>query len=302
MFRTVACSSVRLTSHGSKATNCRTAANLKDIRNRIKAVGSIAKLTKTMQMVASSRLRAATARAEASSLMPQGPTKVLDSVEPDLEHGNNLIIAVVSDKGMCGSVHTQTAKFAKTLAEEDKSRHYLAAVGTKGVPPLAHEFQNEFLMSLKDVGKKELSFAEVSMAADQFIRAGSLDGGFDTFRIAYSHYKNVVTYIPTEITVNGLKHLTKNVNAFAPFTFDDHERLLLRDLQEFQFACSLWTAVNQTRNSELAARMTSMDNATKSAGKIISALTLSYNRGRQAAITTELVEITSGAAAVQEGK
>jgi F-type H+-transporting ATPase subunit gamma len=297
MLRTISCTAVQVTSRGSKATNARTAVSLKDIRGRIKSISSIAKLTKTMQLVASSRLKAATTRAENAKHLQNGPTKVLSKVESQKE-GSNLVITVTSDKGMCGSVNTAAGKYARTLAKEDPSRYFVATVGSKAVPILANEFPESFVMSMKDLGKKEYTFAETSQAVDQLL-GSSGRSGYDNVHIVYNQFKNTITYIPTEINISGVSTLSKNVSKFAPFEFDELEETTLRDLFEFQVATSLWGAVNSSRNSEFAARMTSMDNATKNANKIVGALTITYNRGRQAAITTELVEIISGASALQ---
>jgi F-type H+-transporting ATPase subunit gamma len=300
MFRTASRTVVQLSSRGSKATNVRTAVSLKDIRGRIKSIGSIAKLTKTMQLVASSRMKAATVRAENASHLQSGPTKALSVVESDKEQGQNLVITVVSDKGMCGSVNNQAAKFARSVVREDPTRYFVTSIGTKATGLFAAEFPDNFVMSMRDLGKKEFSFAETSLAAEQLLST-STKGGYDGVSIIYNQFKNVITYIPTETSIPGVSQLNKNLNKFSAYEFDDVEETTLRDLFEFQVASTLWGAVNSSRNSELAARMTSMDNATKNANKIVGALTVQYNRGRQAAITTELVEITSGAAAVQEG-
>jgi F-type H+-transporting ATPase subunit gamma len=273
----------------------RTAVSLKDIRGRIKSISSIAKLTKTMQLVASSRLKAATVRAENAKHLQEAPNKILGKVESQKE-GTNLVITVTSDKGMCGSVNTQAGKFARAVAKEDPSRFFVATVGTKAVPILANEFPETFVMSMKDLGRKEYSFAETALAADQLLSSAGR-AGYDNVHIVYNQFKNTITYVPTEINFSGVSLLSKNVGKFSPFEFDELEETTLRDLFEFQVATSLWGAVNSNRNSELAARMTSMDNATKNANKIVGALTITYNRGRQAAITTELVEIISGASA-----
>jgi len=303
MFSTVTRSVTPLVSRGCQATNHRTAVSLKDIRGRIKSISSIAKLTKTMQLVASSRLKSATVRAENASHIQKGPALVTSAVESDKDNfSNNLVITVVSDKGMCGSVNNQSAKFARSLIKEDPSKYFVASMGTKATALFANEFPDQFVMSLKDVGKKDFSFAEISMAADQLLATSQGKLGYDGIYIVFNKFKNVITYLPTELAIAGVPQLTKNINKFANFEFDDTEETTLRDLFEFQVATSLWGAVNSSRNSELAARMTSMDNATKNANKIVGALTIQYNRGRQAAITTELVEITSGAAAVQEGQ
>lgn len=301
MFRTLSRTTVQLTSQGCKATNVRTAVSLRDIRGRIKSVGSIAKLTKTMQLVASSKMKNATIRAENTNHLKESTTKLLSIVEPDKEAAQSLVITVVSDKGMCGSVNNQSSKAVKAFAKEDPSRYVLTSVGTKAVTLLSNEFPGTFVLSMKDLGKKDFSFAEVSLAVEQLLATSGKKGGFDGVYIIYNQFKNVVTYLPTEIGIPGVTQLHKNLNKFSSFEFDEVEETTLQDLFEFQVASSLWGALNSNRNSEMAARMTSMDNATKNANKIVGDLTVTYNRGRQAAITTELVEITSGAAAVQEG-
>lgn len=284
---------------GCQATNARTAVSLRDIRARIKSITAISKLTKTMQLVASSRMRSATLRAENAQHIQSGPAKATSVVEADKEVGNNLVITVASDKGMCGSVNTQSARFGKSVAKEDPSRFFISTVGSKASAVLANEFPGSFVMSVKDLGKKEFTFPEVCAAVDQLLATNSK--GYDGVYIVYNKFKNVITYLPTEVAIPGLSQLTKDINKFAAYDFEEAEQTTLRDLFEFQVATTLWGAVNSNRNSEMAARMTSMDNATKNANKIVASLTVTYNRGRQAAITTELVEITSGAAAVQEG-
>lgn len=290
---------VRLTSAGCQATNARTAVSLRDIRARIKSITAIAKLTKTMQLVASSRMRSATLRAENAQHIQYGPTKATSVVEADKETGNNLVITVASDKGMCGAVNTTSARTAFGVIREDPSRFFVSSVGTKASPVLANAFPASFVMSMKDLGKKEFSFPETCQAVDQLLASNSK--GYDGVYIVFNKFKNIITYVPTEIAIPGISQLTKDINKFAPFDFEEAETTTLKDLFEFQVATTLWAAMNSNRNSEMAARMTSMDNATKNANKIVAALTVTYNRGRQAAITTELVEICSGAAAVTEG-
>lgn len=289
---------VSVCSTGCRATNVRTAASLKDLRARIKSVASIAKLTKTMQLVASSRLRGVTTRAGNAKHLANPGGKVTELVTYDRDTPRPLVIAVASDKGMCGSVNTQSAKSAKAVANEDRTRFSVTALGVKTSILLASEFPDSFLLSLKDFGKKEFTFPETLVAAEKLLATNPQN--YTGVHIIYNHFKNVISYAPTEITVPGFSQLTKDINKFAVFDFTELEEQTLRDLFEFQVATNLWAAVHYNRNSEVAARMTSMDNATKNGNKIVADLNVAYNRGRQTAITTELVEICSGAAAVNE--
>jgi len=269
---------------------------LKDIKLRIKSVSSIAKLTKTMQMVASSKLRAATKRVQETKDSTNSVNKITSIVEVDKSRGSNLVVAVTSDKGMCGPINNQVIRFAKGIMrhEKDVTKLDVATMGGKGTSSIAAEFPKQLHFSMKDFGKKEYSFMEVGFVVDRILSHAN----YESVSIIFNRFKNALTYTVTEVPVPGPNTMLANQSKFALFEFDQDEDATFRDLFEFQISLNIWSALMENRASELAARMTSMDNATKNASSIISLLAIQYNRGRQAAITTELIEITSGASAL----
>jgi len=278
----------------------RNMATLKDIKLRIKSVTSIAKLTKTMQMVASSKLRAATRRVEDTKFTASSINKVFadKSIDMDRDKGNGLIVAVTSDKGMCGPINNQIIRHAKAMlrVEKDPTKFDVCTLGSKGTPTMLNEFPKQFTMSMKDYGKKDYSFMETGFVVDQLLSSQN----YESVTVVYNKFKNALTYLVTETAIPGPLTLLANQMKFAAYEFDEDEDATFRDLFEYQIAMTIWGGLMENRASELAARMTSMDNATKNASSIISLLQIQYNRGRQAAITTELIEITSGASAIAD--
>lgn len=283
----------------------RNMATLKDIKLRIKSVGSIAKLTKTMQMVASSKLRSATRKVGETKDAAASVNKIFEgkTITPlpvsttDPTANPSLIVAVTSDKGMCGPVNNQIVRHAKSLLRaEREQKSDVSTLGSKGAPSLINEFPGQFAFSLKDFGKKDASFLETGFVVDQLLATR----GYENVNVIYNKFKNALTYLVTEVHIPGPKTLLANKKQFARYEFDEDEDATFRDLFEFQLATTIWSGLMESRASELAARMTSMDSATKNATSIISLLAIQYNRGRQAAITTELIEITSGASALDE--
>jgi F-type H+-transporting ATPase subunit gamma len=279
----------------------RNMATLKDIKLRIKSVTSISKLTKTMQMVASSKLRAATRKVADTKESGSSIHKIFEDKDitplPEAQAGPSLIVTITSDKGMCGPVNNQLVRHAKSiLRAETNSKSGIVTLGSKGTPTLVNEFPGQFQYSLKDFGKKEPSFIETGFVVDQLLASSD----YEYINVLFNRFKNALTYLVTEIPIYGPKTLLANRSQFVKYEFDEDEDATFRDLFEYQLATTIWSGLIESRASELAARMTSMDNATKNATSIISLLAIQYNRGRQSAITTELIEITSGASALEE--
>jgi F-type H+-transporting ATPase subunit gamma len=276
-------------------------ATLKDIKLRMKSVASIAKLTKTMQMVASAKLRAATRKLNETKEAANSINKVFGGKQiapPPGEALPSLLICMTSDKGMCGPVNNQVVRYAKNLLrnEEDSAPSDVAILGTKGAPTVISEFPKQISILLKEFGKKEPTFTETSMAVEHLLAVKE----YEKVNILFNKFKNALTYLVTENHIVGPKTLLHNKSQFVQYEFDEDDDATFRDLYEYQVANTIWSGLMEARASELAARASSMDNATKNATAIISLLGIQYNRGRQASITTELIEITSGASAITE--
>jgi len=284
-----------------RSTNgTRSMATLKELKLRLKTVTSIAKLTKTMQMVASSKLKVAQRNNEQAKPYARPVKKFLEEVNLGVnrEKGNNLFIILTSDKGMCGPVNTQLVRYMKHKLKEEPIPHSnFAMLGTKGTTAIQYAFPGQVYMTAKDFGKKEFSFLEVCLLVETLLQK---EKSFDSVTVVFNHYKNALTYPVTEFDIPGEKTMAENKGKFMRYFGLD--RLTMRDFFEYQIAVAIWGGILDSKASELAARTSSMDNATKNAKAIIAQLQLSYNRGRQAAITTELIEITSGASVQQDAE
>jgi len=249
-------------------------------------------------MVASSKLRSATRRVQETKEVAASVTKLFDDKEitplQEAEPSHTLIVNITSDKGMCGPVNNQIVRHAKSILRVQKDKSDIATLGSKGTPTMVAEFPKQFVFSLKDFGKRE-SFLETGFVVDQLLA----DREYENVNVIFNKFKNALTYLVHETPIPGPKTLLANKKAFAQYEFDEDDDATFRDLFEYQIATTIWSGLMESKASELAARMTSMDNATKNATSIISLLAIQYNRGRQSAITTELIEITSGASALE---
>ena len=279
-------------------------ANLKLIANRMKSVSSISKITKAMKMVAAAKLRGVQGIQENSRPFAMGMQeffKVMDQAEQKAEESpdkkNSFIVAITSDKGLCGGVNSFIVKEVKKMIDEDPGTNYsILLVGDKGRDGLSRVHGKEIVLSFKDVFKTPVSFSQVCLIAEEI-----LSRKFEQIILVFNKFKSVISQEVTRAPIVGLDALMASAEAFSEYEFDsdmDSAQVLV-DLFEFQLATQIYNSLLENATSEQAARMSAMENASKNAGEMLQSLTLSYNRQRQAAITQELSEITSGAAALE---
>jgi F-type H+-transporting ATPase subunit gamma len=291
------------------------AGQLKEVRNRIKSVQSTQQITKAMKMVSAAKLR----RAQDAIIQMRPYAKKLQEMlsnivsNTEVEGGNPLaveravervlLIVITSDRGLAGAYNANVIKLAKQLirekypAQQSKSNVTIWGIGKKGYEHFAknnykvsEEFKNIFL---------NLSFEGVQQAAQAAVKA-YLNKEFDAVEIVYSEFKNAATqrfvseqFLPIPKAQN-VATATK-----ADFIFDPNKEELIAELMPKILNTQLYKAVLDANASEHGARMTAMDKASENANELLRSLKISYNRARQAAITTELTEIVSGAAALQ---
>ncbi|EFA75465.1 ATP synthase gamma chain [Heterostelium album PN500] len=286
----------------------RNMATLKELKVRLGTVKTISKLTKTLHMVASSRLRSAEKKAEDLFGYNEGPSKLfteitstegMDPQNTGEERSNKqLIIGVTTDTGMCGPVNHQVMRTTKALLSKDTNNEFLVSVtGMKGVSPITSTYPAKMFSSARDFGKSDYSFPETLAFLDKIIRAVP---NFDGAYLVFNRFKNAMSYAVMSQFVPGFNLLEHNRDKFYQYQTTEDRAATMKDLSEFSLASNLWIALYQNRASETAARMISMDNASKNGEQISQALSLQYNRVRQAMITSELIEITSGAAAIED--
>jgi F-type H+-transporting ATPase subunit gamma len=289
--------------------------SLKDLRVRIRSVGSTQKITAAMKVVAASRLRRAQEQAEAARPYAQRMERVLASLAarmiglptaPPLLVGTgksdiHLIVVASSDRGLAGgfnaSILRETRRRLREL-EAAGQRIMILTIGRKGRDGLRRDYGRLIHESLTEIGRRRLSFDEARDIAERILvlfRAGA----FDTCTIIYNRFRSAITQIVTvqQLIPFSSPDEAENASSAASgvYEFEPSEEEILGELLPQNLAVQIYTALLENAASEQGARMTAMDNATRNAGEMIGRLTMNYNRTRQAAITKELIEIISGA-------
>jgi F-type H+-transporting ATPase subunit gamma len=293
-------------------------ASLKALKVRIGSVKSTQKITKAMKMVAAAKLRRAQEAAEAGRPYAERMEAVMSSIaskvtispqSPKLIAGTgstqvHLFVVATSDKGLAGAFNTNIVRLARKSALEMQAagktvKFYI--IGRKGRDQLNRLFRKDVIHSIEpgDLGKLKFSDAQ-DVAADLIARYEA--GEYDVAQLFYSKFVSVLTQEPTQaqiIPVPAPATGAAPAGAMsAAVEYEPDEDEILADLLPRNVAVQLLRAQLENAASEQGSKMTAMDNATRNAGDMINRLTILYNRTRQAAITTELVEIISGAEAL----
>jgi len=297
-------------------------ANLKDLRLRITSVKSTQKITSAMKMVAASKLRRAQVAAEEGrpyaermERMLGELTSSLSSVEgaPKLLAGsggnkNHLLVPITADRGLCGGfnssiIRNTISKIIDLQAEGKEVK--LLCLGRKGSDALKHEFPNQIISALEGLTKNGVDFVATREIASNIVERFKAEE-FDVCTIIYNKFVSVISQqveiqqvIPFPIpkaTINDAEASDKSLN--ASYLMEPSEEEILDDLLPRNISVQLYKALLESNASEHGARMSAMDNATRNAGDMLDDLTMTYNRTRQAVITSELIEIISGAEAL----
>ncbi len=292
-------------------------ASLKALKIRINSVKSTQKITKAMKMVAAAKLKRAQNNAEASRPYAQALEAVVSSIaskvtigpqSPKLLAGSgkdhiHMLVVCTSDKGLAGAFNTNIVRLARKQAEAllaaGKTVKFFC-IGRKGYDQLARTYRSDIVAKIEpgDLGK--LTFAGVQGYGED-LTARFEAGEFDVAHLLFSKFVSVLTQEPTVIQLMPVAIKTPessvpSVGASVEYEPDEEE--ILADLLPRNVSVQLLRANRENAASEQGSKMTAMDNATRNAGDMINRLTIQYNRTRQAAITTELVEIISGAEAL----
>jgi F-type H+-transporting ATPase subunit gamma len=289
-------------------------ASLKALKIRIGSVKSTQKITKAMKMVAAAKLRRAQEAAVAGrpyaerleAVMASLAAKVTVSASsPKLLGGTgkdqvHLIVVTSSERGLAGAFNTNIVRAARKKAEELEAagktvRFYIA--GKKG--RVLKRFYPKSILHDQEMGHiKTAAFADAQVvAADLIVRYDA--GEYDVAHLFYAKFKSALVQEPTGIQIIPVPlPTTGSAGAQAAVEYEPDEEAILADLLPKNIAIQIFRALLENAASEQGSRMTAMDNATRNAGDMINKLTIQYNRTRQAAITTELVEIISGAEAL----
>ncbi len=288
---------------------------LKEVRNRIQSVKSTQQITKAMKMVSAAKLRRAQDAIIQMRPYAQKLQEMLGNIVSNADGNMSmalaaerpvqkvLIIVITSDRGLCGGYNSNLIKLAKQIIKEKypdqaaKGNAELLPLGKKGYE---HFSKNKFkVIDLYWNIFADLSFENVAATA-KFAMDSFAKGDVDAVELVYSEFKNAGTqkfvaeqFLPVKKTERK-KGATK-----ADFIFEPDKNILIEELMPKILNTQLYKAMLDAHASEHGARMTAMDKATDNAEELLKSLKISYNRARQAAITTELTEIVSGAAALQ---
>ncbi|KAK3394185.1 ATPase, F1 complex, gamma subunit domain-containing protein [Podospora didyma] len=277
------------------APSTATFATLREIEGRLKSIRNIEKITKTMKIVASTKLTRAQKSMRDSRTYGQSSNEVYESAETkpiEAEGKKKLVVVCSSDKGLCGGIHSGLSRFIRrTKAEENID---LVIIGEKCKQQLQRSNAESIVLSFAGAGKDIPTFAEAQAVADQIVQ---LSGDYSGIEIIYNKFINATSYEPTIIEAFSKEALLESPN-FSAFEVDDEA--VLGNLREYALANSLFWALSEGHACEISARRNAMDNASKNAGEMIGKYQILYNRTRQAAITGELVEIITGAIASED--
>ena len=290
-------------------------ASLKELKLRIGSVKSTQKITKAKQMVAAAKLRRAQAAAEAARPFAQRIEAVVASLAqkvgrsesaPRLLAGTgadqrHLLVVLNSDRGLAGAFNSNIVKAARDLARELQAQgktveFYL--VGRKGRPVIRRLFPSQIVGEYDTTGYRDLTYDNAQEIADEVMRRFD-EGEFDVGHLFFSRFRSALVQEATgqQIIPVDISDAAADESG-AAMEYEPDEEAILADLLPRNVAIQVFKGLLENAASEQGASMTAMDNATRNAGDLINALTIQYNRSRQAAITTELVEIISGAEAL----
>ncbi|NCU10563.1 MAG: F0F1 ATP synthase subunit gamma [Sphingomonadaceae bacterium] len=291
-------------------------ASLKELKGRINSVKSTQKITKAKQMVSAAKLRKAQTAAEAARPYAGRLAAVMASIagkitvsesSPKLLAGTgkdqvHLLVVANSDKGLCGAFNSNIVKAALVTARELEAQgktvlFYL--VGRKGRAVIRRVYPKAILASFDTTSVREPGYAEAEAISNELLALYD-DGKFDVAHLFFSRFQSALAQIPTQQQIIPVPTPKADAPAAGGATVDyepDEEEILTALLPRY-LRTQIFGALLENAASEQGASMTAMDNATRNAGDLINKLTIQYNRSRQAAITTELIEIIAGAEAL----
>ncbi|KAI7903964.1 ATP synthase F1, gamma subunit [Cokeromyces recurvatus] len=269
----------------------RNMATLKEIQQRLKSVQNIEKITKSMKMIASTKVSKAQRSMESARVFGEASNSLFTNAETKAtEAGKTLYIASSSDRGLCGGIHSSVSKATRrAIAEQPESN--LIVLGDKPKAQLGRILRKNIALTFNQIGKDVPTFEEASSIVD-IIKSSETE--FDTAHIVYNKFNSVVSYEANILPVYSESSFKASPN-FAVYEIEDD---VLANLQEFAFANTLYWAMVEGHAAEMCAKRAAMENATKNAGEMIQKLTMTFNRGRQAVITNELIDIITGASAL----
>lgn len=291
-------------------------ATLKALRMRINSVKSTRKITQAMKMVAAAKLRRAQSQAEAARPYAERMARMLGSLgaavagspdAPRLLAGTGgdqtyLLVVVSAERGLSGAFNTNVSRLGRGRARELEAQGKtvrILSVGRKGAAFLKRELADRFVGEVSFAGQKRVGFEDAAGVATMITEMLER-GEFDVCELIYNRFQSVITQVPSlqRLIPSPMPELTETTGPQALYEYEPGEDEILAQLLPQNLAIQVYRALLESAAGFYGSQMNAMDNATRNAGEMIKKLTLNYNRTRQANITSELIEIISGAEAV----
>jgi len=274
--------------------------NLKLIAMRLKSVKNIQKITQSMKMVSAAKFAKAERDLKAARPLGIAAQQFYKSAEitSDNPQPKELFVAITSDRGLAGAVHSNVNKAirakleAKIAAGENLDNVKILCVGDKSRAFFQRFFPKQILMVGSEIGRLPPTFNDASKVANAMLTSGY---EFDNGKLLFNYYKNVASNETLEIPIYSQDLITSSEKVSV---YDSLDADVVQSYVEYSLASLIYYCMKEGATSEQASRMSAMDNSSKNAGEMIDKLTITFNRTRQAVITGELIEIISGAAAL----
>ena len=284
--------------------------SLKDLRNRIGSVKSTKKITSAMKMVAAAKLKRAQDNAEKTrpyaskmheiveSLTSSGIAQVKKFGVRKKDKKNILLIVCSADRGLCGGFNGSIIKYTNKLTDELSKNSNLSYifVGKKAYQTLKRKYDNSIVKFFTDIANPSIKF-ELSSSVRDLVLELFLSNKIDECHLIYTEFKSAISQAVKSHKLLPIENSSETKNT-KTYEFEPSEENVLNEIIPRNIAIQIHSGLLENLASEQGSRMTAMDNATRNANDMIENLTLLYNRSRQALITSELIEIISGAEAV----
>lgn len=277
----------------------------KQLAMRITATNNLRKITSSMKMVSSAKMQADLKRLaqvgpfNSFAKTLSGEPVAIGDFDSSAWPAKNLVVAVTTDKGLCGGVNsyiTRGMKKVRAQLETEGKDVNIVVWGEKGRSQLRRAFSDKLVMAATD-GEYPATFSSIASVASE---VAELAPQYDAVHIVFNKFESAIAYTPSLQTLISLDGEGENEPMMAYEFEPETKSEILQDLSEFMIASSLYCSVLEGAASEQSSRTQAMENASKNAGELVEALTLQYNKARQSRITTELIEIISGASALED--